>query len=86
MDKLSVSKYAMLCVLGGEIAFTVCMLYGLFLTGKAAELHTALFQLFPGYSGMNFVSWLSGAVSVALWSGIGGAYIAWMHNVSIKKS
>lgn len=86
MGKLSVGKYAGLCVFGGEIAYTVCMLYGNFLTGKAAELHLALFQLLPGYSGINFSSWFIGAISVAIWSGVGGAYISWMHNVSLKQS
>ncbi len=85
MGNLSIGKYAALCVLGGEIAFAVCMAYGLFLTGKAAELHLALFQLLPGYTGMNLISWFIGAILVAVWSGLGGSYIAWMHNVSIKK-
>jgi hypothetical protein len=83
--KLSIGKYAALCVLGGEVAYTACMLYGTFLTGKTAELHLAIFQLFPGFTGMNFVSWLLGALTIAMWSGIGGAYISWMHNVSLKK-
>lgn len=86
MGKLSIGKYAGLCVLGGEVAYTVCMLYGNFLSGKAAELHLALLQLFPGFMGMNFGSWLVGALSVAVWSGLAGAYIAWMHNVSLKQS
>lgn len=85
MGKLSMGIYAGLCVLGGEIAYTVCMVYGVFLSGKAAELHLALFQLFPGFTGMNLSSWIFGAISVAVWSGLGGAYISWMHNVSLKK-
>ena len=83
MGKLSIKTYAALCVLGGEVMYTVCMLYGLTLSGKAADLHLSLFQLLPGYSGINLVSWIAGSVSVVLWSGIGGAYIAWMHNKSI---
>lgn len=85
MGKLSIKKYAWLCVLGGEAVYTVCMLYGNFLTGKAAELHLALFQLLPGYSGMNFGSWFLGAISVAVWSAVAGAYVAWMHNVSLQR-
>lgn len=84
MGKLSIGKYAGLCILGGEIAYTVCMAYGFFLTGKAAELHLALFQLFPGFTGLNLVSWFAGAIAMAVWSGLAGAYIAWMHNASIK--
>lgn len=85
MGKLSIGKYAGLCILGGEIAYTICMMYGSFLSGKAAELHLALFQLLPGFSGMNFGSWIVGALSVAVWSGVAGAYIAWMHNSSLEK-
>lgn len=85
MGKLSIGKYAGLCVLGGLIAYTACMVYDIFLTGKALELHQAIFQLLPGYTGMNFVSWLAGAVTVTIWSVVGGAYVAWMHNVSIGR-
>ena len=85
MGTLSIGKYAALCVLGGEIAYAVCLVYGTTLTGKAAELHHALFELLPGFTWLGAGGVIAGAVSVALWSGIGGAYIAWMHNVSIKK-
>ena len=85
MGKLSIGKYAALFILGGEIAYTACMLYGNFLSGKAAELHLALFQLLPGFAGMNFGSWFMGAISVAIWSGATGAYISWMHNASLKQ-
>lgn len=85
MGNLSIGKYAGLCVFGGEIAYTVCMVYGIFLTGQAAEFHSALFGLLPGYTGLNFSSWFFGAIPVAFWAGAGGAYIAWMHNVSLKK-
>lgn len=85
MGKLSIGKYAGLCVLGGEIVYTVCLWYGTTLSGKAAELHHAFFELLPGFTWVSFGSWLAGAVSIALWSGIAGAYIAWMHNASIKK-
>lgn len=83
MSKLSIKKYAGLCILGGEVAYTACLLYGTTLTGKAAELHHAIFALLPGFTWISFGSWMIGAVSVAIWSGLGGAYIAWMHNVSI---
>lgn len=84
MGKLSVGKYASLCVLGGEIAYTACLVYGTLLTGKAAELHHAIFELLPGFSWLGTGSFLAGAVTVAVWSGAAGAYIAWMHNASIK--
>ncbi|OGH88042.1 MAG: hypothetical protein A3J93_02620 [Candidatus Magasanikbacteria bacterium RIFOXYC2_FULL_42_28] len=85
MHELSIKKYASLCLFGGEIAYTVCMVYGKFLSGAAAELHASLFALFPGFTGVNFGSWFFGALTVAVWSGVAGAYVAWMHNVSIKK-
>ena len=84
MGKLSVKMYAGLCVLGGEIAYTVCLIYGTTLTGAAAELHHALFQLLPGFTWLNVGSFIAGALTVAVWSGLGGAYIAWMHNKSLK--
>lgn len=85
MGKLSLGKYAGLCVLGGEIAYTVCMAYGSFLSSNAKALHLSLFQLLPGFSGMNFGSWIAGAITIAIWSGLGGLFIAWMHNISLKK-
>ena len=85
MGKLSLGKYAGLCVLGGEVAYTVCMTYGTALSGSTAALHLSLFQLLPGFSGMNVGSWFAGAISVAIWSGLGGLFIAWMHNVSLEK-
>ena len=60
------------------------MAYGMFLTGKVAEFHLALFQLLPGYTGLNFGSWFMGAVTVAVWTAAGGTFIAWMHNVSLQ--
>lgn len=79
-------KYAKLCILGGEVAYTACMVYGLFLSGSAAALHLSLFQLLPGFNGMNLASWFFGAISVAAWSGAAGAYISWMHNASLKQN
>ena len=85
MGKLSIKKYAALCVLGGEVAYTACLLYGTTLTGEAARLHHAIFELFPGFAWLNVGSYLAGAVTVAIWSGAAGVFIAWMHNVSLEK-
>lgn len=82
---LSIKRYSLFCILGGEIAYTLCMVYGFFLTGKAAELHSLIFQLLPGLSGLDFSSRFFGAITVAIWSGAGGAYVSWMHNYSSKK-
>lgn len=56
MGKLSIKKYARLCILGGEAAYTACLIYGTTLTGKAAELHHALFALLPGFAWVSFSS------------------------------
>lgn len=85
MGKLSIKKYAGLCVLGGEAAYTACLIYGSTFIGKAAELHHAIFELFPGFTWMSAGSFVAGAATVAIWSGLGGAYIAWMHNFSLVK-
>lgn len=82
---LSIKKYAWLCLFGGEIAYTACLIYGTTLSGRAAELHHAIFELFPGFAWVSLWSWLAGALTVAIWSGLGGAYIAWMHNKSLVK-
>lgn len=83
MKGLSIQRYAGLCILGGEVAYAACLLYGATLTGSAAELHHSFFELLPGFTWINVGSIIAGAVTVAVWSGIGGAYVAWMHNRSI---
>ncbi len=85
MHQLSVGRYAALCILGGEIAYIACLIYGSTLTGSAAELHHALFALLPGFRWFSAGSFVAGAASVAIWSGVGGVFVAWMHNVSVKK-
>ena len=85
MGQLSVGKYAGLCVLGGEVAYTACLIFGSTLKGDAAALHHSLFELLPGFTWFSAGSFILGAISIAIWAGLGGAYIAWMHNVSIKK-
>ncbi|OGY65006.1 MAG: hypothetical protein A3A04_01405 [Candidatus Harrisonbacteria bacterium RIFCSPLOWO2_01_FULL_40_28] len=85
MGKLSLKKYSLLCVLGGEVAYTACLIYGTTLTGKLAELHHAIFELLPGFTWLGFGSFIVGAITVGVWSCLGGAYIAWMHNYSLEK-
>ena len=83
MENLSIKKYSLLCVLGGEIAYGACLIYGTTLAGSSAELHHAIFELLPGFTWFSFGSLIAGAITVAIWSGLGGAYIAWMHNSSL---
>ena len=87
MGTLNVKKYASLCVLGGEVAYIVCLGGGTLMlrTPEASALHHQLFSLMPGFTWLTFGSFMLGAIYVAIASGIGGAYIAWMHNVSLNK-
>lgn len=85
MGKLHIGKYVWLWILGGEIAYTLCVLYAFFLSGPAAALHLGLLQLTPGFNAVNFTSWFLGAISVAIMSALAGAYIGWMHNSSVGK-
>jgi hypothetical protein len=80
---LSTTKYAARCVLGTEVFYILCLGYGLLLTGKARELHNALFELLPGFVWGSAASIVWGAVLLAIFAWIGGWYIAWMHNTSI---
>jgi hypothetical protein len=85
MGKLSIKRYSLLCILGGEVVYTACLIYGTTLAGKVAELHHAFFELLPGFTWLSTESFIVGAITVGIWSGLGGAYIAWMHNYSLKK-
>ena len=76
------TKYAGLCVLGTEIFYVFCIGYGFVLTGKAMELHHALFELIPGMVWGNPASMVWGAFYLAIVAWVSGWYIAWMHNVS----
>lgn len=80
---LSKTKYALLCVLGMEVFYVLCLAYGSLLSDKARELHHALFELIPGFVWGNPVSMVWGAVYLGVLASIAGWYIAWMHNASI---
>ena len=80
---LSKTKDALLCVLGMEVFYVLCLAYGSLLSDKARELHHALFQLIPGFVWGNPVSMVWGAVYMGVLAWIAGWYISWMHNASI---
>ncbi len=80
---LSQTKYAALCVLGTEIFYALCVVYGLTLSGKASELHHSLFELLPWFVWGTISSFVLGAIYLALFAWVFGLYIAWMHNVSL---
>jgi hypothetical protein len=81
---LSKIKYAALCVLGMEVFYVVCIIYGLLLSGKSMELHHSLFELIPGFSWGNPLSMVWGALYLGVVAWIFGWYIAWMHNASLN--
>ena len=80
---LSKTKYAGLCVLGIEIFYGLCVIYGLTLSGKVSELHHSLFELLPLFVWGNITSFVLGAIYLALFAWVFGLYVAWMHNVSL---
>jgi hypothetical protein len=80
---LSKTKHGVLYVLGMEIFYVLCIIYGVLLSGKAMELHHGLFELIPGFGWGNPVSMVWGALYMGVLAWIGGWYIAWMHNASI---
>lgn len=88
MEKLSFVSYVAKCVLGGEIAYVLCLLGGYlpYRTAEGTALHHALFETIPGFVWGSFASALWGAVVVAVASFVFGAYMVWMHNSSLTSS
>jgi hypothetical protein len=87
MDKLSFKLYGWKCVLGAEIAYTVCLLGG-FLplrTASGIEFHHKLFETLPGFVWINLSSIVLGAVYMFVLAWIFAGYYVWMHNSSMIK-
>ncbi|MEK7512602.1 MAG: hypothetical protein AAB601_00185 [Patescibacteria group bacterium] len=85
---LSLKRYGWLCVLGGEVAYTLCLLGG-FLPLRSArgiELHHALFETLPGFIWINVGSVLLGALYVFVFAWVFAWYYVWMHNTSLVKN
>ena len=82
---LSLRRYGWLCVLGGEVAYTVCLLGGYLplRSARATELHHTLFETLPGFVWGQPSSMLLGAVYVFVFAWIFGGYMVWMHNTSL---
>ena len=83
---LQLKRYGWLCVLGTEVFYVVCLIYGLFLTGKVAESHHSFFELLPGFNWVNVGGVILGAVYLFVFAWIFAWYIVWMHNTSLVKS
>lgn len=82
---LSLRRYGWLCVLGGEVAYTGCLLGGYLplRSARATELHHTLFETLPGFVWGQPSSMLLGAVYVFVFAWIFGGYMVWMHNTSL---
>ena len=82
---LSLTRYRWLCVLGGEVAYALCLAGG-FVPMRSSEgmaLHHALFETLPGFVWINPQSVILGAVYVFSFSWVFGTYMVWMHNSSL---
>ena len=82
---LSLRRYGWLCVLGGEIAYLVCLLGGYLplRSARGTELHHTLFETLPGFVWGQASSMVLGAAYVFVFAWIFGAYMVWMHNTSL---
>ncbi len=82
---LSLKKYVSLCILGGEVFYAGCLIYGALLPAASLGTHSGYFSLaFPGFS-WGIGGFILGAVYVAVYASIFGSYMVWMHNKSIVK-
>ena len=82
---LSLRRYGWLCVLGGEVAYLVCLLGGYLplRSARGTELHHTLFETLPGFIWGQPSSMVLGAVYVFVFAWIFGGYMVWMHNTSL---
>jgi hypothetical protein len=82
---LSLRRYGWLCVLGGEVAYLVCLLGGYLplWSARGTELHHTLFETLPGFVWGQASSMVLGAAYVFVFAWIFGAYMVWMHNTSL---
>ncbi|MHB8525306.1 MAG: hypothetical protein ACYDD2_04015 [Candidatus Acidiferrales bacterium] len=82
---LSLKRYGWLCVLGGEVAYFVCLAGGYLplRTSKATELHRTLFETMPGFVWGIVSGVIIRAVYVFVLAWIFAWYFVWMHNTSL---
>ena len=83
MERLSLKSYVWKCILGIEVAYAACLIYGTFLAGASAQLHHSLFTLLPGFTWGTFGGVLIGAIDLFIFAWIFGSYMVWMHNSSL---
>lgn len=88
MGQLSLKQYGWKCVLGAEVVYIICLLGG-FLplrSVRGVELHHALFETLPGFTWINFGSFVVGAVYMFVFAWVFAWYYVWMHNSSLIRS
>lgn len=85
MGTLSLKSYGWKCVLGTGISYVVCLLYGSFITGTAAQLHHSLFELLPGFRWGTVSGVIIGAIDLFVFAWLFAWYYVWMHNSSLIK-
>ena len=74
-----------LCVLGGEVAYLLCLFGGMLPLRSTAgtEVHHSLFETLPGFVWITPASVALGAAYVFAFAWIFGSYMVWMHNSSL---
>jgi hypothetical protein len=84
---LSLKRYGWLCVLGGEVAYVICILGGYRTDADGARDGTprCVVRNAPGFNLGSPWSLILGAVYVFAFVWIFGAYMVWMHNTSLIK-
>lgn len=87
MEKLSLKSYVWKCVLGGEIAYVLCLLGGYipWRSEAAVQLHHRLIETLPGVVWGDVATYFLGAVYIFVFSWVFGSYMVWMHNSSLVK-
>ena len=82
---LSLKRYRWLCVLGAEVAYSLCLFGGLLplRSGRGIELHHTLFETLPGFVWLSVGSVVLGAAYMFVLAWIFGSYMVWMHNSSL---
>ncbi len=83
---LSLKSYGWKCVLGAEVFYVACLIYGAFIIGIAAQLHHSLFELLPGFTWGTISGVIIGAVDLFVFAWIFASYFVWMHNSSLMKN
>lgn len=84
--ELSYKSYTLKCVLGAEVMYFLCLIYGSsFLNESEIALHHSLIELLPGFTWISVSSVLIGAIDIFVYALFFGLYMVWMFNSSFKK-